>query len=108
MLIVAGVNVWPSAVKDVVTSLHPKTTGALQILLPAAPPRVDPPLRLQVEYGSEASDLGMLKQELETLIRERLIVKSDVELVPPETLPRFEMKAQLIRKLYEEAEVAAR
>jgi phenylacetate-CoA ligase len=108
MLIVAGVNVWPSAVKDIVTSLHPKTTGALQILLAAAPPRVDPPMRMQVEYGSEASDLGELKQELEALIRERLIVKADVELVPPETLPRFEMKAQLIRKLYEEAEVATR
>jgi phenylacetate-CoA ligase len=108
MLIVAGVNVWPSAVKDVVTSLHPRTTGALQILIPTAPPRVDPPLRLQVEYGPEARDLGSLKQEVETLIRERLVVKADVELVPPETLPRFEMKAQLIRKLYEEAEVAAR
>jgi len=108
MLIVAGVNVWPSAVKDVVTSLHPRTTGALQILLSAPPPRVDPPLRIQAEYGSEASDLTELKQELERLIRERLIVKAEVELVPPETLPRYEMKAQLIRKLYEEAEVAAR
>jgi phenylacetate-CoA ligase len=108
MLIVAGVNVWPSAIKDVVTSLHPKTTGALQIVLAAAPPRVDPPLRVQVEYGSDASDLGALKQELETLIRDRLIVRADVELVPPETLPRFEMKAQLIRKLYDEAEVATR
>lgn len=108
MLIVAGVNVWPSAVKDVVTSLHPRTTGALQIVLTAAPPRVDPPLQVQVEYGQEASDLGELKRELETLIRERLIVKAEVELVPPETLPRFEMKAQLIRKLYEEAEVGAR
>lgn len=108
MLIVAGVNVWPSAVKDVVTSLHPRTTGALQILLSAPPPRVDPPLRIQAEYGSEASDLTELKEELELLIRERLIVKAEVELVPPETLPRYEMKAQLIRKLYEEAEVAAR
>ncbi len=108
MLIVAGVNVWPSAIKDVVTSLHPRTTGALQILISSPPPRVDPPLRLQVEYGPETSGLPALKRELEELIREKLIVKADVELVPPEALPRFEMKAQLIRKLYEEAEVAAR
>ena len=39
MLIVAGVNVWPSAIKDVVTSLHPRTTGAVQILLGAAAAR---------------------------------------------------------------------
>jgi phenylacetate-CoA ligase len=108
MLILAGVNVWPSAIKDVVTSLHPRTTGALQILLPSPPPKVEPPLRVQVEYGHEASELDALRRELEGLIRDKLIVKADVELVPPDTLPRFEMKAQLIRKLYEEAEVGVR
>jgi phenylacetate-CoA ligase len=107
MLILAGVNVWPSAIKDVVTSLHPRTTGSLQILLGSPPPRVDPPLRVQVEYGPEANDLDALKRELESLIREKLIAKADVELVPPQTLPRFEMKAQLIRKLYEEAEATS-
>jgi hypothetical protein len=28
-------------------------------------------------------------------------MKADIELVPQETLPRFEMKAKLIRKCYE-------
>jgi phenylacetate-CoA ligase len=105
MLIVAGVNVWPSAVKDVITELYPRTTGAMQILLSAEPPSVDPPLRIQAEYGPEATDIDVLKKEIEEIIREKLIVKSEVELVPPETLPRFEMKAKLIRKLYEEGEV---
>ena len=107
MLIVAGVNVWPSAIKDVVTSLHPRTTGALQILLSAPPPRVEPPLLVQVEYGRETRDLDELKRQLERLIRDKLVAKAEVELVPPDTLPRFEMKAQLIRKLYEEAQVTA-
>lgn len=107
MLIVAGVNVWPSAIKDVVTDLYPRTTGALQVLLEEPGPRVDPPLRLQVEYGPEATDLGALRAEIEQAIRDKLIVKTEVELVPPETLPRFEMKAQLIRRLYEESEVSA-
>lgn len=105
MLIVAGVNVWPSAVKDVITDLYPRTTGAMEILLEAEPPRVEPPLRIQAEYGPEATDLDALKREIEGILREKLIVKTDVELVPPETLPRFEMKAKLIRKLYEEGEV---
>jgi phenylacetate-CoA ligase len=48
-------------------------------------------------------DLDALKAELEgLLLRERLVVECDVELLPPGTLPRFEMKAQPIRKLYEE------
>jgi phenylacetate-CoA ligase len=108
MLIVAGVNVWPSAIKDVVTALHPRTTGALQIVLAEPPPRVEPPLRVQVEYGPEATDLGELKRELEEELRAKLVFKAEVELLPPETLPRFEMKAQLLRKTYEEAEVGAR
>jgi phenylacetate-CoA ligase len=104
MLIVAGVNVWPSAITDVIGSLRPRTTGALQILLTEPGPKVQPPLRLQVEYGPEATDLGALKIEIEKLMRDKLIVKSDVELIPPETLPRFEMKAKLIRRLYEETQ----
>jgi phenylacetate-CoA ligase len=105
MLIVAGVNVWPSALKDLVTSLHPRTTGAMQILLSSPPPRVDPPLRVQVESGPDVGDVSQLKRDLEELIRDRLIVKAEVDVVPPETLPRFEMKAQLIRKVYEKVEV---
>jgi len=35
MLIVLGVNVFPSAVRDVVSSFYPKTTGEIQILLDA-------------------------------------------------------------------------
>lgn len=102
MLIVRGVNVWPSAISDIVGGLRPRTTGAVQILLGAPGPKVDPPLKLQAEYGSEATDLDALKAELEGLLRERLIVECDVELLPPGTLPRFEMKAQPIRKLYDE------
>jgi phenylacetate-CoA ligase len=63
MLIVAGVNVWPSAVKDVVTALHPRTTGAVEILLAGPPPRVEPPLRLRVE-AVDAADAD-LRAELE-------------------------------------------
>jgi phenylacetate-CoA ligase len=104
MLIVAGVNVWPSAISDVVGGLRLRTTGALQILLSVPGPRVDPPLALQIEYGPEATHLPALKRELEQLLRDKLIVKTSVELVPPGTLPRFEMKAQLIRRLYEESD----
>jgi len=102
MLIVRGVNVWPSAISDVIGSLRPRTTGAVQVLLFEPGPKVEPPLKLQAEYGPEATDLDALKVELEGLLREKLIVDCDVELLPPGTLPRFEMKAQLVRKLYEE------
>ncbi len=101
MLIVAGVNVWPSAISDLVCGLRPLTTGAFQVVLPEPGPKVAPPLRLQVEYGDEATDLPALKACIEALIRTKLIVRTDVELVPPSTLERWEMKAKLIRNVTE-------
>jgi len=102
MLIVLGVNVFPSAIKDVVSSLRPKTTGEIQILLDKPGPKVDPPMKIQVEYSKNITDLHSLKHEIEGLLREKLVFKADVDLVPGGALPRYEMKAKWIKKLYEE------
>jgi len=101
MLIVLGVNVFPSAIKDVITSFRPRTTGDMLVLLNRPGPRVEPPLRIQAEYSKGERDLETLKKELEEALRNRLVFRADVEFVPEGTLPRFEMKAKLIRKLYE-------
>jgi len=42
-----------------------------------------------------------LKAEIERLLREKLIFSSDVELVPPGTLTKYEYKARLVEKTYE-------
>jgi len=102
MLIVLGVNVFPSAIRDVVASLHPRTTGAIQVLLPGPGPRVEPPLRVRAEHGPGETDLEGLGTELERLIRARLTVSVRIELVPPDTLPRSEMKSTLVRRLDQE------
>ncbi|MEJ2724442.1 MAG: AMP-binding protein [Deltaproteobacteria bacterium] len=101
MLIVLGVNVFPSAIKDVVTAFRPRTTGDMLVLLHEPGPKVTPPLKIQAEYAPGEKDLSTLKKELETALRDKLVFRADVELVPEGTLPRFEMKAKLIRKLYE-------
>ncbi len=101
MLIVLGVNVFPSAIKDVITSFRPRTTGDMLVLLDKPGPTVEPPLRIQAEYSQGEKDLEALKKELEGALRDKLVFRADVELVPEGTLPRFEMKAKLIRKLYE-------
>lgn len=102
MLIVLGVNVFPSAVKDVISSMRPQLSGDIQILLDKPPPKVDPPLKIQAEYAKGVTELAALKKQAEELLRDKLIVAAQVELVPEGTLPRFEMKAQLLKKLYEE------
>jgi len=94
--------VFPSAVRDVVSSFYPEMTGEVQILLDRPGPGVKPPLRVMAEYGAEARDQAALRKKVEEKIKAVLTVSAAVELVPAGTLPRFEMKGQLIRKLYEE------
>jgi phenylacetate-CoA ligase len=101
MLTVLGVNVFPSAIRDVVGSLRPKTSGEIQVVLDKPGPAVAPPVMVEVEYGKEATDLEALKKEIEALLNARLSFRAAVHLVPEGSLPRFEMKAQLIKKLWE-------
>ena len=101
MLIVLGVNVFPSAVRDIVSSFYPRTTGEVQIVLDQPGPGVKPPLKVIAEFGDASLDLAALQKEVERKIKAVLTVPSSVELVPAGTLPRFEMKGQLIKKLYE-------
>jgi len=101
MLTVLGVNVFPSAIRDVVSSLRPKTNGEIQILLDQPGPRVAPPLKIKAEYGKGVTNLSELKEEIETLLHSRLNFRASVDLVAEGSLPRFEMKAQLIKKLWE-------
>jgi phenylacetate-CoA ligase len=101
MLIVLGVNVFPSAIKDVVTSFRPRTTGEILVLLDKPGPNVQPPVRIQVEYTAGVANLEGLKKEIEGALHDKLLFGPAVELVPEGSLPRYEMKAQLIKKLWE-------
>ena len=98
MLIVRGVNVYPSAVADVVRSLRPRVTGHIQILADGPGPSVEPPMRIKVEHENDA-DLVHLKKEIEGRIRRELIFACDVELVEPGTLaPTGGMKTKLVAR----------
>lgn len=104
MLIVLGVNVFPSAVKDVVSSFHPRTTGEIQIVLEEPGPKIAPPLKVVAEFEGAPPDLAALRTEIERKIKATLTVAASVDLVPAGTLPRYEMKGQLIKKGYEAAQ----
>ncbi len=99
MLILLGVNVFPSSIKDVVTSLAPRTTGEIKIILESPGPRVEPPLKIKVEYDAQRCNKDDFKNEIEGLLRSKLTFTAEVELVPAGSLPRYEMKAQLIDRI---------
>ncbi len=104
MLLVLGVNVYPAAVRDVVGTFQPKVNGMIEIQLEKPGPKVEPPVKIKVEFVSGTGDLNALKKEIETVIRENLVFRADVELVPEGSLPRFEYKGKLVRKVYEAKE----
>ncbi len=97
MLIVLGVNVFPSAIRDLVSELHPQTTGAMQVVLREPGPGVAPPLHVEVERADDVADEAALAARLEELVRGRLTVPVRVELVPPGSIPRSQMKTALVR-----------
>jgi phenylacetate-CoA ligase len=104
LVIVKGVNVFPAAIKGVVDSFIPRVTGEMRIVLNAPPPRVEPPLRMKVEYGPgmEGEALEALQLEMESAISGKLRVRPAIELVPTNSLPKDpSKKAKLIEKGYE-------
>ena len=102
LLIVRGVNVYPSAVRDVIASFAPLTNGILEIQLHQPPPAGwEPPVHIKVEHHAPTTAAAAeLKQAIEARLREKLIFRAEIELVPPNALPRYEYKAQLVKKLF--------
>lgn len=98
MLIVRGMNLFPSAVKAVVAEFVGRTTGQIRIVLPEPGPRAEAPLHVKVEHtrdvGPEALD--GLRDELETAVQSRLRVRARIELVAPDSLERGAWKAKLV------------
>ena len=71
MIIVQGVNVYPAAVRDVVASFAPQTTGAMEIQIHEAPPKgCEPPIHVKAEYGRRLARLGETEKNREHHPRE--------------------------------------
>lgn len=91
MLLVRGMNVFPSAVKSVVSEFVPRTTGEIRIILDHPGPKVEPPVKIKVEHGLGvgAMDLPELRGQIEGALHLKLHFRAQVELVPENSLPRF-------------------
>ena len=51
-------------------------TGELQNLLDQPAPKVNPPLKVRVEYAKDVVSLDALKHEIESLLKEKLVFKA--------------------------------
>jgi phenylacetate-CoA ligase len=104
MLLVRGINVFPSAVRDVVASFAPDTTGHIRLVLEKPGPLVNPPLPIEVEVADALTeeDRAALVQRVHARIKEQLHFTPHIQPIPEGTLPRTSLKTQYVRKAYEE------
>lgn len=101
MLIIRGINVFPSAVKELVVSFAPETTGELRIRPDFEGHSSQKPLPITVEYSDtvKPEQVDDLKERIFNRIRSALNFKPVVEMAPEGTLPRPDhVKVALIER----------
>jgi len=99
MIIVRGVNVFPSQIEHVIMQV-PELGEHYVIILDRKPDGLDE-MTVQVELSEKAkiertTDILELERRVEDLLREYLNVRAKVEVVNPGTLQRFEGKAKRV------------
>jgi phenylacetate-CoA ligase len=96
MLIVRGVNVFPSAVREVVSGFQPRVSGHV-LVRPSRPGvKQEPPLPVSVELAPDAAGDAGLAESIRERLRAVLVVQTRVDLVPHGSLQRSEYKSKLV------------
>lgn len=95
MLVVRGVNVFPTTVEDLMRGFEQLAEYRVEVSTRQALPE----LTIQVEFTPGAPDPEIQRQRLEILLTETLGLRLSVSRVPAGALPRPEMKSSRWIKL---------
>ena len=98
MLIVRGVNVFPTAIRDVVGAFAPRVSGHILVKPRPTGVKQEPPLPVAVELARDVEVDDELARAIRERLRDVLVVSTDVELVPFGTLRRSEYKSALVAR----------
>ena len=98
MLIVRGVNVFPSAVRDVVSGFAPAVSGHVRVRPQSVGVKQEPPLPVSVELAQNAAPDPTLADAIREKLRSVLVIQTRVDLVPWGSLARSEYKSELIER----------
>jgi phenylacetate-CoA ligase len=96
MLIVRGVNVFPSAIREVVSAFEPHVSGNILVRPRAPGVKQDPPLPVDVELARAGAGDPGLADAIRERVRNMLVVQTRIELVPWGSLQRSEYKSKLV------------
>ncbi|MEE4280034.1 MAG: AMP-binding protein [Halieaceae bacterium] len=97
MLIVRGVNLFPTAIRSLLDEFTPHVSGMLQVRPRDQGVLQTPPLPVVIELGRDTPQAPEgLKERMKAEIRARLLVTTDISFVPYNTLPRETYKSKLV------------
>ncbi|MBN1785410.1 MAG: phenylacetate--CoA ligase [Candidatus Methanofastidiosa archaeon] len=98
MLIIRGVNIFPSQIEEVI-SMHPAFKGHYQIVVEKKGFMDSITINMEVTeklFSGSLSDLLKVQRELEESLRSTFFIKADVKLVEEGSMPRSVGKAQRV------------
>jgi phenylacetate-CoA ligase len=98
MLIVRGVNIFPSAIREVVSGFGPEVSGHILVKPQVPGVKQEPPLPVSVELARGVTDDGGLADAISERLRDVLVVRTRVELVPWGSLRRSDYKSTLVER----------
>lgn len=97
MLIVRGVNLFPSALRGVLADFVPEVSGLFVVRPNRLGVRQEPPLPVHVELGRGQTKAPVgLAERLRDAIRSRLLVAPSIAFVPYGDIPRSTYKSRLV------------
>ncbi|MGB9144043.1 MAG: AMP-binding protein [Aestuariivirga sp.] len=97
MLIVRGVNVFPSAIREVVSEFLPKVSGHILVKPEKPGVKQEPPLPIDVELATDQVDDAALAEAIRARLRSVLVFTAGIKLVPFGSLQRSEYKSKLVQ-----------
>jgi len=103
MIKVKGVNVFPAAVKEVISSFAPRTTGEMRIVLYQPGPAIGTNLEIKIEYGEEVreNEIEGLAEKIKATVKNKLVFTPVIKMIPPGTLERSQYKIEYFERAYE-------
>jgi phenylacetate-CoA ligase len=96
LLIVRGTNLFPTALREVVAGFRPRVGGPVLIRPAHTGVRQDAAPRVLVELAEGSAADAELAGAIRDAIRAKLVVRTEIELVPYGTLGRSEYKSSLV------------
>ncbi len=97
MLIVRGVNVFPSAIREVVSQFQPQVSGHILVRPPTFGVKQEPPLPIDIELGKDQIVAADLAENIRDRLRNVLVFAAGIKLVPFGTLQRSQYKSKLVQ-----------